>query len=64
MISFFDRVEENKLDAVIFCWTKTLPSYNSCDILYEGILITIDSSGVFKPNKYLLTYKGLFKYKV
>jgi len=62
--SIFDIIEEKKETPISFTWS-TSPndlSYNSSDILTEGILVATKKKG--EPDKYILTLQGLYKCKV
>lgn len=64
--SIFNIIEENKDKPELFTWSKDLNNflYNPTEILYNSKLITINSCGIHKNHKYLLTYQGLIKHKV
>ena len=64
MKSIFDIIEAQKEKPAVFEWTKQLPSFNPSESLYEGALTTMSSSEPPKPYKFVLTFQGLFKYKV
>jgi len=57
--SIFNIIEERKDTPQIFTWTDTFDIFQSSDTIYEGILIENQCSC-----KYILTLKGLYRYKV
>eukprot|EP01022_Parablepharisma_sp_SALTPOND_P024908 TRINITY_DN560_c0_g1_i1.p1 TRINITY_DN560_c0_g1~~TRINITY_DN560_c0_g1_i1.p1 ORF type:complete len:914 (-),score=67.53 TRINITY_DN560_c0_g1_i1:1166-3907(-) len=64
--SIFDIIEEKKENPEEFIWSKN-PSFfcnDPVEFIHDGTLTTIKPNKVLKPQRYVLTLKGLIKYKV